>query len=218
MQSVGFYCSISSIKYGKVAITSPIRKCNVVMIFLLGIIVLKEDCTMLQFAISAILIFLSIMLAKPKKEISNIDRKLERKAILYAYGYAICNGISKTFNKVYVTKFQDPLYVVLNYAIIAIVCILVYCVLAKKLEYIDIRKINSKKYFLLQSLLDATSSIFSRIAILNGNVSVVSVIETSSIVVTILASRIILKEKITWKKYLMIFGIFMCVLVLAIIK
>lgn len=51
---------------------------------------------------------------------------------------------------------------------------------------------------------------------LEGNISVTSVINTSSIVITILASRFILKEKITYKKYIMILGIFICVLILAL--
>lgn len=218
MQSIGFFCALSSIKYGKVAITAPIRKCNVVVIFLLGVIVLKEDCTVLQFIISAVLIFLSIMIAKPKKDTTDINKQLERKSIAYAYGYAICNGISKIFNKVYVTQFENPLYVVFNYAVITLVAILIFCMITKKWDYLDIRKINAKGYFLLQSLCDASSSIFNRFSMLSGNVSVISVIETSSIVITLLASRVILKEKISWKKYLMIIGIFLCVLLLAMIK
>jgi len=70
----------------------------------------------------------------------------------------------------------------------------------------------------ITALLDASSSIFNRFALLYGDVSVISIISTASIVITILASRFILKEKITWKKYLMILGIFICVLILAIIK
>lgn len=217
MQSIGFYCAVSSIKYGKVAITSSIKKCNVVVIFLLGTIVLKEEYTILQVIISTILVILSIMIAKPKKDSTAISKQLEQKAILYAYGFVLCNGISKTLNKVYVTTFEDPLYVVFNYAIITIIGLLSYCILTKKWEYIDIRKINQKGYFLLQSLLDASSSIFNRFALVEGNISIISVIETSSIVITLLASRVILKEKITWKKYLMIFGVFICVLILALI-
>ena len=94
----------------------------------------------------------------------------------------------------------------------------VYFLITKQWNYLDIRKINAKRFFILQSLLDVLSSIFDRIALLNGNVSVISVISTSSIAITIIASRLILKEKITLKKYLMILGIFICVLTLAIIK
>lgn len=218
MQAIGFYCAFSCVKYGKVAITSSIKKCNTVVIFLLGIIILKEDFTILQIIISVVLIFLSIILAKSKNDKTVIDKKLERKSILYAYGYVLFNGISKILNKVYVTTFGNPLYVIFNYAIITITGVLIYCTVTRKWEYIDIRNINSKRYFLLQSLTDASSSIFSRFSMLDGNISVISVINTSSIVITVLASRFILKEKITWKKYLIILGIFICVLILSIIN
>ncbi len=217
MQSIGFYCAISATKYGKVAITSSIQKAKVVVTFLLGIIILKENCTMLQLIVSIILVILSIMVAK-NKDNNNVDKKIEQRAILYSWGFVFFNGISNFINKIYVTEFQSPLYVVFNYAVIIIIGILVYCLITKQWNYIDIRKINSKKYFIMQSLLDASSSIFDRFALLDGNVSAISVINTSSIVITILASRFILKEKISWKKYLMILGIFICVFILALIK
>lgn len=220
MQSIGFYCMISATKYGKVAITSSIQKVKVVVTFLLGIIILKENCTILQLILSSILVVLSIMVAKNKdtkvKKVAN--KKLEQKAIMYSYGFVVFNGISNFINKIYVAKYQSPLYVVFNYAVIIIIGIFAYCLITKQWNYIDIRKLNSKRYFILQSLLDAFSSIFDRFALLNGNVSVISIISTSSIVITILASRFILKEKISLKKYLMILGIFICVLILALIK
>ena len=217
MQSIGFYCAISATKYGKVAITSSIKKAKVVVVFLLGIVILKEKCTLLQLIISTILVLLSIMLAKSKSQ-SKVDKRIERRAILYSYGFVFFNGISSFINKIYVTEYQSPLYVVFYYAIIIVIGILIYCLVTNKWDYIDIRKINNKKYFILQSLLDSSSSIFDRCALLDGNVSVISVINTSSIVITVLASRLILKEKISWKKYLMILGVFINVFILALIK
>jgi len=108
------------------------------------------------------------------------------------------------------------MYVLFNYAVIMVVGILIYCLFTKKWNYIDIRKINSKRYFILQSILDAFSVIFLSLALVNGNVSTVSVIGTSSIIITILASRFILKEKISWKKYSVISAVFVCVLILSV--
>lgn len=219
MQSIGFYCMISATKYGTVAITSSISKANVVVTFLLGIIILKENCTPLQLFFSTILVILSIMVAKNKTDTKNsIDKKLEQKAIMYSYGFVLFNGISNFLNKMYVTEYQNPMYVVFNYAVIIIIGLFIYCLFTKNWNYLDIRKINAKKFFVLQALLDASSSIFNRFALLDGNVSIISVITTSSIVVTILSSRFILKEKIAYKKYLMILGIFICVLILSLIK
>lgn len=219
IQTIGFYCVIAATKYGKVAITSSIQKTKVVVTFLLGLIILKENCTILQLIVSIILVVLSIMLAKNKENNQEeINKKLEQKAIIYSWGFVLFNGISNFINKIYVAEYQSPLYVVFNYAVIILIGIFAYCLLTKQWNYIDIRNINGKRYFILQSLLDASSSIFDRFALLNGNVSVISVISTSSIVITILASRLILKEKVSWKKYLMILGIFICVLILALIK
>lgn len=219
IQSIGFYCAISATKYGKVAITSSIQKAKVVVTFLLGIVILKEDCAILQLIISIVLVILSILVAKSKNNNKEkIDKELEQKAIMYSYGFVLFNGISNFINKIYVTEYKNPLYVVFNYAVIIIIGIFAYCLITKQWNYIDIRKINAKRYFILQSLLDVSSSIFDRFALLDGNVSVISVISTSSIVITIIASRFILKEKITLKKYLMMLGIFICVLILAVIK
>lgn len=217
IQSIGFYCVISATKYGKVAITSSIQKAKVVVTFLLGVIILNERYTVLQLIVSIILVILSIMVAKNKSD-NNIDKKIEKRAIRYSWGFVFFNGISNFINKIYVTEYQSPLYVIFNYAVIIVIGILIYCLVTRQWEYIDIRKVNSKRYFILQSILDASSSIFDRFALLDGNVSAISVISTSSIVITILASRYILKEKITWKKYLMILGIFICVFILALIE
>ena len=218
IQSIGFYCSISAIKYGKVAITSSIQRTQVIVTFLLGILILKEKFTILQLIISGILVTLSIMIARDKKnDEEEINKKAKQKAIIYSWGVVLFYGISDFINKIYITEYHSPLYVIFNYAIIIIIGIFAYCLITKNWNYIDIRKINNKGYFILQSLLDVSSSIFNRFALLDGNVSIVSVISTSSIIITMLASRLILKEKISWKKYLMILGIFICVLVLSYI-
>lgn len=218
IQSIGFYCSISAIKYGKVAITSSIQRTQVIVTFLLGILILKEQFTILQLIISGILVTLSIMIARDKKnDEEEINKKAKQKAIIYSWGVVLFYGISDFINKIYITEYQSPLYVMFNYAIIIVIGIFAYCLITKNWNYIDIKKINNKGYFVLQSVLDVSSSIFNRFALLDGNVSIVSVISTSSIIITILASRLILKEKISWKKYLMILGIFMCVLVLSCI-
>ena len=219
IQSIGFYCSISAIKYGKVAITSSIQRTQLIVTLLLGILILKEKFTIFQLIISCILVILSIIIAKDKKnDKEKINKKAKRKAIIYSWGVVLFYGISDFINKIYITQFQSPLYVMFNYAVIIIIGILSYCLITKKWNYIDIRKINAKRYFILQSLLDVSSSIFNRFALLDGNISIVSVISTSSIIVTILASRLILKEKISWNKYLIILGIFICVLILSCIE
>ena len=216
LQSAGFYCAIASVKYGKISITSSIKRARVVITFLLGIIILKENCTILQLIFSIILIILSIIIAKSENN-ESINKSSERKAVLYSWGFVFFNGTSSFLNKIYVVDYQNPLYVVFTFAVATVIGVLIYCLLTKQWNYIDIRKINNKKYFILQSLLDVSSSIFNRFSLLDGNVSITSVINSSSIVITLIAARFILKEKLSWQKYIMIFGITICVFILAIL-
>ena len=216
LQSAGFYCAIASVKYGKISITSSIKRARVVITFLLGIIILKENCTILQLIFSIILIILSIIIAKSKNN-ESINKSSERKAVLYSWGFVFFNGTSSFLNKIYVADYQNPLYVVFTFAVATVIGVLIYCLLTNQWNYIDIRKINNKKYFILQSLLDVSSSIFNRFSLLDGNVSITSVINSSSIVITLIAARFILKEKLSWQKYIMIFGITICVFILAIL-
>jgi len=89
IQSLGFYCWIASLKYGKVAITSSIQKASVVITFLLGVILLRENSTVLQLFISIVLVVLTIILASNRENGNNIDKKSERKAILYSFGFVL---------------------------------------------------------------------------------------------------------------------------------
>ncbi|MCI8470140.1 MAG: hypothetical protein HFJ35_01315 [Clostridia bacterium] len=123
------------------------------------------------------------MIARDKKnDEEKINVKAKQKAIMYSWGVVLFYGISDFINKIYITEFQSPLYVMVNYAVIIIIGIFAYCLITKNWNYIDIRKINNKGYFVLQSLLDVLSSIFNRFALLDGNVSMEKLINDRKIV------------------------------------
>ncbi len=214
IQSIGYACAILSVKYASVSTVSPIRKANTVITLLLGILILKDSFTIAQLVISIILIILTILLAKSKE--NNVSSR-ESKGIIYAFGFVVFNGIAGFLNKVYIDIFGNPLVVVFYYGLVIVIGVILYCLITKKWDYINIAKVNSKGLFLLHSALDLGANLCSRFSLIDGQVSTVSVITSSSIVITILASRFILKEKISWKKYLMIIGVFLCVMFLAFI-
>lgn len=215
IQSIGYIYAILSIKYANISTVSPIRKGNTVITLLLGVLLLKENFTIIHLIASTVLIILTILLAKSKNGKSNIS---ENKGILYAYGFVLFNGIAGFLNKVYINIFGNLLVVVFYYGLVIIIGVILYCLFTRKWNYIDIKSVNYKGLFLLHSAMDLGANLCNRFSLINGQVSTVSVITSSSIVITILASRFILKEKITWKKYLMILGIFICVLTLSLIK
>lgn len=215
IQSIGYICAILSVKYASVSTVSPIRKGNTVITLLLGVLILKDKFTILQLIASAILIILTILLSKTQKDTSSIS---ESKGILYAYGFVFFNGIAGFLNKVYINIFGNPLIVVFYYGLVIVLGVILYCLITKKWNYINLKQVNYKGLFLFHSALDLGANLCSRFSLINGQVSTVSVITSSSIVITILASKFILKEKITWKKYLMIIGVFLCVITLAVTK
>lgn len=219
-QCSGFACRVSATKYGLVSITVPIQKTKVVIPFLLGILVLHEKCSLLQIAVSAMLVALSILVAHDRHagKPGNADKSLQRKAVWFSYGFVLCNGTSTFLNKVYVTHFQEPMYTLFMYGLVIVTAVAGYCLLTGQKDCLDFRKLNNKGYFALQSSLDASASVFDRIALMTGDVSVISIISSSGIVITTLASRWLLKERISWQKYAMIFGMFLCILMLAVIK
>lgn len=215
IQSIGYICAILSVKYAAVSTVSPIRKGNTIVTLVLGILILKDTFTIMKLLVSGILILLTILLAKSQKTEVDIS---ENKGIIYAYGFVLFNGISGFLNKVYINIFETPLVVVFYYGLVTIIGVVLYCLITNKWDYINIKKVNHKGLFLLHSALDLGANLCSRFSLVSGQVSTVSVITSSSIVITILASRFILKEKISWKKYLMIIGVYLCIILLALIK
>lgn len=215
IQTIGYICAILSVKYASVSTVAPIRKCNTVITLILGILILNENFTVLQLVVSLVLIVLTILLAKSNGKKSGIA---ENKGIFYAYGFVIFNGISGFLNKIYIDIFGNPLVVTFYYGLVILIGIFSYCLITNKLDYINIKKVNNKGMLLLHSVLDLGANLSARFSLIDGQVSIVSVITASSIIVTILASRFILKEKISATKYGMILGVILCIFILAIIK
>ena len=215
IQALGYICAILAVKYASVSTVTPIRKGNTVVTLLLGIIILKDNWNALQLILSTILIILTILVAKGEK---GQVKRTEERGIIAAYGFVVFNGVSGFLNKVYINIYFNPLIVVFYYALMGLILVILYCLFTNNWKKLDIKKINLNEYFFLHAILDLGTNLCQRFSLIDGQVSTVSVITSSSIVITTLASRFILKEKITWKKYLMIFGIFICVLGLAMLK
>lgn len=75
----------------------------------------------------------------------------------------------------------------------------------------------NKSYFLFTYILfDFVSNLSYRFCLVDGPVSLAQPIHSSSIIITIIGSYFILKEKISKKKWLMIAGVIVCVMLLSI--
>lgn len=215
-QSIGYFCAIMSVKYLNVSTSTSIHKAKSVITLILGIVILNEKVGVNQLIYALILILLTIIINKVDTNSENKPNSY--KGIIYAYGFVIFNGISGFLNKIYVGLYSSPFIISFYFAIAIIIFVIIYCMTTRNWDEINIAKFVDKRYFITHSFMDTITTIIDRFSLVSGPVSIVYVITSSSILITVLGSRILLKEKISYKKYLILIGIFICILGLALTK
>ena len=216
VQTLGFIFTIKALEYAAASIVTPIQRVSVVITIILGVLVLKEHVTLMQLIISAILLFLVIWLSRTV----NTDSKNKnlRLGLIYTFLSVPMAGTLVVMYKIYIDYFGDPFYVILYTSISAFIGLVIYLVFKKEWKFIGIKRVDAKWALILAMLLDLFSAITHRFSLITGNVSVIAVITTASLGVTLLASRIYLKEKLSLKQYLIIGGIFISIVILALFK
>lgn len=212
-QMTGYICGILSVKYASVSTVIPIRKCNTIVTLILGILILNESIPILKLIVSLILVCLTILIVKEDK-ISN--DKNSKKGIIFAWLFVLFNGVSSMLNKYYINKFVNPLIVTFYYSAFGLLIVLLYCLFTKSWKYYNLKKINKAYILFTYILFDFVSNLSYRFCLMDGQVSLAQPIHSSSIIITIIGSYFILKEKISKKKWLMIAGVIICVFLLSI--
>lgn len=211
-QMIGYICGILSVKYASVSTVIPIRKCNTIVTLILGILILNESIPVLKLIISLILILLTILIVKEDKISNDKDSK---KGILFAWLFVIFNGISSMLNKYYINLFENPLVVTFYYSLCGVFIVLVYCLLSKSWKNFNLKKVNKLYLLYTYILFDFIANLTYRFCLIDGQVSIAQPIHSSSIIITIIGSYFILHEKISWKKWFMILGVIICVILLS---
>lgn len=212
-QMIGYICGILSVKYASVSTVIPIRKCNTIVTLILGILILHESIPILKLIISLILIILTILIVKEDKITNDKDSK---KGILFAWLFVLFNGVSSMLNKFYINIFINPLVVTFYYSLFGVTIVTIYCFFTKSWKYISLRKLNKVYVLFCYILFDFVSNLSYRFCLMDGQVSLAQPIHSSSIIITVIGSYFILKEKISRRKWLMISGVIACVLLLSI--
>lgn len=212
-QMIGYICGILSVKYASVSTVIPIRKCNAIVTLILGILILHESIPILKLIISVILILLTIFIVKEDKITNDIDG---RKGIFFAWLFVLFNGISSMLNKYYINTYLNPFVVTFYYSLVGVIIVSIYCTFTRNWKYFKMGKIN-KLYLLFSYILfDLIANLAFRFCLVDGPVAIAQPIHSSSIIITIIGSYFILKEKISKKKWFMILGVIVCVILLSI--
>ena len=199
LSSIGYYFSVMAFKNGNVSKVSVIMRSKIIWVLILSSIFLpSERLKFSQIILVFIILLLNILLT--------YDKKGREKSLgtIYAFGYLFSNGSATFINKVVTDKISDTMSITFYSGITSIFSIVLILLLINKLYLLDLKKFKSKKEVLIMESLEVISMILLRLALKTGNVVIISSLSSCSIIIAILLAKIIFKEKVNYKKWLII--------------
>ena len=220
------FCYISSmiigykgLKYIELSLSSPIQNTSGVITSLLLILFFKDLLPPIAY-FAFILIFISIfsIYLMEKKENRNFEvntkiKKINLLAIVLPIGYSILDGLGTFLDALYLDKFEliseDNALVAYEYTffVFAIFC-LIFLKIKKEKFYI----IKEKNKIIAASF--ETIGQFFYVFAMAYNSTINATIVGSYCVISMLLSRIFLKEKLSLKKYIAIFTTIIGIIIL----
>ncbi len=199
LSSIGYYFSVMAFKNGNVSKVSVIMRSKIIWVLILSSIFLpSERLKFSQIILVFIILLLNILLT--------YDKKGREKSLgtIYAFGYLFSNGSATFINKIVTNKISDTMSITFYSGITSIFSIVLILLLINKLYLLDLKKFKSKKEVLIMESLEVISMILLRLALKTGNVVIISSLSSCSIIIAILFAKIIFKEKVNYKKWLII--------------
>ena len=214
------------LKYLELSISSPIQNTSGVIVSLLFIIFFKEHYDF-PFYIALVSIFTGIICLsiiglednkKKRKEFNkkNTFQKILTLTILFPLGYCLLDGLGTFLDGIYLDKLEligETASLIAYEYTFALYGLITFIYLKIKKE--DFSIINEKPK-LAAALFETAGEIFY-VTAMSGNSTVAAPIIGSYCVLSMLLSRIFLKEKLSKKEYACIFLVLIGVIILALL-
>ncbi len=214
------------LKYLELSISSPIQNTSGVIVALLFIIFFKEHYDF-PFYIALVSIFTGIICLsiiglednkKKRKEFNkkNTFQKILTLTILFPLGYCLLDGLGTFLDGIYLDKLEligETASLIAYEYTFALYGLITFIYLRIKKE--DFSIINEKPK-LAAALFETAGEIFY-VTAMSGNSTVAAPIIGSYCVLSMLLSRIFLKEKLSKKEYACIFLVLIGVIILALL-
>ena len=211
------------LKYIELSISSPIQNTSGVITAILLILFFKESYELPAY-IGILLVFIGILIISIKeyKENRNFDLKVYKKkitllAIILPLMYCILDGLGTFLDGIYLDKMEliseDSALLSYEYTFF-IYGIINYIYLSFKADKLIIKEDASKT---IAAILETAGQFFYVFAMADDSVIGATVIG-SYFILSLLLSRIFLKEKINKLQYLALFLIFFSIIMLAILE
>ncbi len=213
-----YYKAMSVIK---ISLVSPIANSSCLITVMLCVVVLKQYVSLPQ-AIAIALIIGSIFVLSIKKEEAAIDTQKIYKTSAYiigiacSLGYFFLDGFASFLDEYVLEDFflnrENELLISFSivYCVIGLICHVVMRVRDKKI------RLEMDRYKLVGSIFETVGEYTYIYAFSYGNASVVSPFVASYTIVTLVLSRIFLKEKLKGYQYFLVLLILLGVIILSL--
>lgn len=211
---LGFICYVKAVENGDVSKILPITKLNVLIPIIGGIIFFNEKLTFLQIMLGVIILILGYLLSKKVVD----DKTGNIKSLIFALLFSLLNGITQLLKKYFIVDFSDSFFFQFNISIVALIVLSLFFLLSPKISFGKLKNTPQKKYLLLAALSDIICVLMVNYAMITGELSIITIISAGSIMISLLLSRIILKEKITFSQYIMIILLITSILILSLVS
>ena len=192
-------CYFKALQIGDVNKVTPIDKSSTILTMLMAFIFLGEEITFIK-GISMILIGIGTYLMIIKKENVTVENK-SNAWLIYALGSAIFASLTSILGKVGIENIDSTLGTAIRTIVVLIMAWIVVFVSKKQNTIKDIDK-NSWIFLFLSGIATGGSWLCYYRALQMGPASVVVPIDKLSILVTIVFSYIVFKEKLNKKSAL----------------
>ena len=191
-------CYFKALSIGDVNKVVPIDKTSTILTMILAFIIFQESLSLLKIISMIIMLIGTMLMIEHKKSVTTNEKSTW---LMYACGSAIFASLTTIIAKLGMSNIDSNLGTFIR---TIFVLIMAWVMVFVQGSHHDIKKINNKNYLFLflSGITTGLSWLCYYKALQLGDASIVAPIDKLSIVVTIIFSYFILKEKLTLKSLL----------------
>lgn len=193
-------CYFKALQTGDINKVVPIDKSSTILTVLLAFIFFNESVTVVK-AVAVVIMAVGTFLMIEKKDVKQNESEFKRSWLIFAVLSAVFASLSSLLAKAGMNNVESNLGTAIRTVVVLVMAWIVVFVTKKQGE---IKKIEKKElaFILLSGLATGASWLCYFKALKDGQASVVVPIDKLSILVSILFSYIVFKEKLTKKSLL----------------
>lgn len=200
-------CYFKALSMGDVNKVVPIDKSSTIISVLLAVIIFNETNNLFIKIVGTAILSAGIFLMVEKKKSVKVNEK--RQWVIYAVFSALFAALTSIIAKIGIEDFESNLATALRTCVVLVMAWIIVFIKGKQKQAIHVDR-KELTFICLSGVATGASWLCYYYAIQNGIVSVVVPIDKLSIVVSIIFSYIVFKEKLTKKAFaglcLMILG------------